>query len=71
MGDRDTKVWRWFNETDHLFNLLICSLSFTPCFTSTVLAYLPTCLLLLLLPIDLTLLSKSAARDVSVFLYKG
>ena len=71
MGDRDTKVWRRFNETDHLFNLLICSLSFTPCFTSTVLAYLPTCLLLLLLPIDLTLLSKSAARDVSVFLYKG
>ena len=40
--------------------------SFTPCFTSTVLAYLPTFLLLLLLPVDLILLSKSAARDVSI-----
>ena len=33
------------------------------------LAYLPTCLLLLLLPVDITHLSKSAARDVSVLFY--
>ena len=39
--------------------------SFTPCFETTVLAYLPTLVLLLLLPVDLTILSKSAARDVS------
>ena len=41
--------------------------SFTPCFETTVLAYLPTLVLLLLLPVDLTILSKSAARDVRFF----
>ena len=57
-----TKVCQLLNVTQPFFLIP----SFTPCFSNTVLTYLPTFLLLLLLPVDLIILSKSAARDVSL-----